>query len=54
MLSFEFERSLFRLTLNTPAFDVLFQLPPQIGIRYSQLPKGFPSLSFILWCRLFL
>lgn len=33
MLWFEFERGLFKFTLNTPAFAALFQLPPQIGKR---------------------
>ena len=38
MLLFVFERALLRLTLNTPAFDVLFQLPPQFGKRDSLFP----------------
>lgn len=33
MLLFEFERGLFKFNANTPAFDVLFQLPPRYGKR---------------------
>ena len=32
-LLFEMERGLLRFTLNTPALEPLFQLPPQIGKR---------------------
>ena len=39
MFVLEFVRELFKFTLNTPALDVLFQLPPQIGTRYNPLPK---------------
>lgn len=39
MLLFEFERGLFKFTLNTPALAPLFQLPPQIGKRSSPFPK---------------
>lgn len=33
MLPFAFDRALFRFSLNTPALEVLFQLPPRIGMR---------------------
>ena len=39
MLPFEFERGLFKFTLNTPALAPLFQLPPAIGKRNSLFPK---------------
>ncbi len=31
MLLLEFPRLLFKLTSNTPVFELLFQLPPRIG-----------------------
>ena len=33
MLPLALERTLFRFSLNTPALEVLFQLPPRIGMR---------------------
>jgi hypothetical protein len=33
MFVFAFDRSLLRLTANTPAAAALFQLPPRIGRR---------------------
>ena len=44
MLLLEFVRGLFRFTLNTPALEVLFQLPPQSGKRNSLFPKEMPRL----------
>lgn len=41
MLLFELDRELFKFTLNTPALEPLFQLPPQIGKRNSPFPKLF-------------
>ena len=38
-LWFEFDRGLFKFTLNTPALEPLFQLPPQIGKRNSPFPN---------------
>ena len=38
MFALELDRGLFKFTLNTPALDVLFQLPPQIGKRNSRFP----------------
>ena len=38
MFVFVFERGLFKFELNTPAFDVLFQLPPRFGKRFDLLP----------------
>lgn len=38
MLLLEFDRELFRFTLNTPVLEVLFHLPPQIGKRNSLFP----------------
>ena len=57
MLLLEFDRELFRFTLNTPVLEVLFHLPPQIGKRNSLFPKRIrPRLPepvpFIL-CRKF-
>lgn len=42
MLLLELDRGLLRFTLNTPALEVLFQLPPQIGKRNSLFPKEKP------------
>ena len=42
MLLLEFDRGLLRFTLKTPALEVLFQLPPQIGKRNSLFPKETP------------
>lgn len=54
MLLFEFERGLFKFTLNTPALAPLFQLPPQIGKRSSPFPKIqialFLAVIFFLLC----
>lgn len=33
MLPLAFDRTLLRFSLNTPALEVLFQLPPRIGMR---------------------
>jgi hypothetical protein len=38
MLSLEFARVLFRLNDQTPAFDELFQLPPEIGAILRRFP----------------
>ncbi|SDO86927.1 hypothetical protein SAMN05216366_102148 [Selenomonas ruminantium] len=38
MLLFEFERTLFKFSANRPAFEPLFQLPPEIGIRLTVIP----------------
>lgn len=38
MFVFVFVRGLFKFELNTPAFDVLFQLPPRFGKRFDLLP----------------
>lgn len=41
MFVFVFERGLFRLSANTPAFEPLFQFPPRIGSRFNvHPPKG--------------
>lgn len=41
MLLFEFVRELFRFNVQTPAFDALFQLPPDIGQHMlRRLPKA--------------
>ena len=47
MFVFELERGLFRFTLNTPAFEVLFQLPPQIGKRYNPFPTKILNVFYI-------
>lgn len=56
MLLLEFDRGLLRFTLNTPALEVLFQLPPQIGKRNSLFPKETPRrsaglITFLILCR---
>lgn len=33
MLPLALDRTLLRFSLNTPALEVLFQLPPRIGMR---------------------
>ena len=38
MFVFVFERALLPFELNTPAFDVLFQLPPRFAKRFDLLP----------------
>lgn len=38
MFVFTFDRGLFRFTLNTPALEVLFQLPPRIGSSIDSSP----------------
>ena len=45
MLLLEFVRVLFKFTLNTPALEPLFQLPPQIGKRFNPLPIESSSVS---------
>ena len=44
MLSFEFVRLLFKFNAQTPAFDELFQLPPEIGANIS---RYFPYYIFV-------
>lgn len=39
MLPFEFERTLFKFKANKPAFEPLFQLPPDNGIRIQLFPN---------------
>ena len=46
ILLFTFERSLFTLSMNTPAFEPLFQLPPRIGRRYIVLSPYFLAGRF--------
>ena len=43
MLPLALVRGLFRFTLNTPALEVLSQLPPQIGKRNSLFPAAQPD-----------
>ena len=38
MLLLELDAVLLQLSVHTPAFDVLFQLPPEIGHMLSYLP----------------
>lgn len=46
MLLFEFVRSLFALRFPSPAFDVLFQLPPALPLScYNHLPWVVKDLS---------
>lgn len=41
MLTFEFDRALFRFRENTPALEPLFQFPPRIGRRFGFLPQDY-------------
>lgn len=53
MLLLALERGLLRFTLNTPALEVLFQLPPQIGKRNSLFPiflRRFISGCIVSYC----
>lgn len=52
MLLFEFARSLLRFNAHTPAFEELFQLPPEIGAMLRRFPlllfltlKNYPSAN---------
>ena len=49
MFQLRFVRGLFKFSLKTPALDWLFQLPPQIGTRFSRFPMLLPfSTCFFL------
>ena len=44
-LLLEFDRELFRFRQNTPALEVLFQLPPRPGQRMAYHPKLLLSVT---------
>lgn len=46
MLPLELERALLPLTLKTPAFAPLFQLPPQLKARSDSHPMAIGLLYF--------
>jgi hypothetical protein len=48
MFVFVFVRGLFKFELNTPAFDVLFQLPPRFGKRFDLFPIKAGSYFWLL------